>query len=197
MITVAVLSKLTERTRKQIYEWLKRPDWPFARVPPWPDTKKSAILKWVANTLGHGSQREKAAKASGEIGKLKDEKLQADIRRVGLVADLAQVELDKAKGKLLDATEVEANMVGMAVMVRNALQNLPSQLVPVALSQGMPNEAAAEFQQQVDALVCGVLRQLAASGGQPQPAPPATDRWAAGHGGGQDSESGKRRTRDK
>lgn len=127
-------------------------------------------MRWVANTLivREGGQTTKPAAdtASSDLPELKKEKLRKEIRKLHAQADAAETALAKELGKLLDAEIVERRWASIGAVVRNGFQNLSSQLVPLALSHGMPNQAAPQFQEQVDAAVAAILRRLSSNDGE-------------------------------
>lgn len=162
--TLEELAEAVERDKGTISRWTKREDWPFARKAPWPASDKPKILRWVADTLEKETTGGAGAKADGgkpdEQKRLKLEKLKEEIRKLRAQADQAETALKRERGALMDAAEVESEWASIGVAVRNDFANLPSQLVPLALSHGMPHEAAATFQDQVQEAVNAILRRL-------------------------------------
>jgi hypothetical protein len=116
--------------------------------------------------------------------KLKFEKLQQEIRKLTASADQAETELARTRGKLLDADEVANQWSVIGIVIRNALENIPAQVVPLALSHGMPHDSAVKLHAQVEGLIQSALRHLSDEGSRvdtpgsaivlPQPLPAAT-----------------------
>jgi phage terminase Nu1 subunit (DNA packaging protein) len=154
-----------DRDKSNVSRWLKRPDWPFSRTGPWQRSEVPEILRWIADSL---ISRESVDDEDGDddYTELKKEKLRKEIRKLHAQADAAETALAKERGKLLDAADVERKWASIGAVVRNAFQNLSSQLVPLALGHGMPNEAAPQFQEQVDAAVGSILRHLSDDDGE-------------------------------
>jgi hypothetical protein len=149
-----------------VSRWAKRPDWPFAKRGPWPRRDVPSMLRWAADTLERDAGPADAGAEGGadNTAALRKQKLQQEIRKLRANADQAETALAKERGQLLDAGEVERAWANIAVVVRNGAQNLASQVVPLALSHGMPHEAAGAFQEQVEQAVAGVLRHLSRDG---------------------------------
>lgn len=159
--TVTELATLVDRDKSNVSRWLKRPDWPFSRTGPWQRDEVPSILRWVAGTLISREMGDEDDESDGdELVALKKEKLRKEIRKLNAQADAAETALAKELGKLLDASEVERKWASIGSVVRNGFQNLASQIVPLALSHGMPSEAAPHFQDQVEAAVNAILRRL-------------------------------------
>ncbi len=95
---------------------------------------------------------------------LRKDKLRKEIRKLHAQADAAETALARERGLLVDAAEVQQRWTAIAIVMRNAFQNLGAQLVPLALTHGMPHEAAAQFQEQTDGAVAGILRRLSGGG---------------------------------
>lgn len=146
------------------------------------------VLRWAADNLEQGrpaADRGTPADPNKpeRVKDLREQKLRQEIRKLRAHADQAETALAKERGGLHDAAECEEEAVRRAALYRNAAQNLPAQVVSLALSHGMPHEAAAGFQKQIEELVHGCLRFTAASanaqpeaGNEPGPA----DAAAAG-----------------
>ena len=56
--------------------------------------------------------------------------------------------------------------------IRQCFQNLASQLVPLALTHGMPHESAGEFQAQIEAAIEAILAKLSHPADADDPPPP-------------------------
>lgn len=162
--TVTELAGLVGRDASQISRWTKRDDWPFARKSPWPKADVPKILNWIADTLERGRPAKEKQGETGGTTELRKQKLQQEIRKLRAQADQAETALARERGNLHDADECERQRVSDALKVANAVQLLPSQLLPLALSQGMPHEASATFQEQATELCTAVLRQLSHDG---------------------------------
>jgi hypothetical protein len=163
------LAELAGRSAQTGINWINRSDWPFGK-PPWPRTKTPEMLRWVAEHLRPprpaGMSVEEPADDSvnpSNVLKLKYAKLRQEVRRLHAMADQAETALAKERSQLLDASGVEQEWAGIGNVVRNGFQNLASQVIPLALSHGMPNEAAPEFQSQIEELIHGILRRLGGS----------------------------------
>lgn len=159
--TIRELAKLVEKDTGTVSRWLKRPDWTFDRKGPWKPEIVPEILRWVANnlrapTIDHDPGKPKG----GRLTELREEKLTEEIRKLRAQANTFEAAYARECGKLLDAPAVEQEWASIGSVVRNDFQNLSSQLVPLALNHGMPNEAAATFGQQVEEVVLGILKRL-------------------------------------
>lgn len=177
--SMKALAELVGRDRGQVSRWTKREDWPFSPRAPWVRADVPKIIRWVADTLERtGGAKEADDAVGGEadpdsIAALKKQKLREEIRRLaedirGLRAraNAAETELDRVRGRLMDADQVARDFAAAGVNVRNGLQNLPSQVVPLALGHGMPGDAAQEFQGQVEELVTAILKRLSGDEGE-------------------------------
>jgi hypothetical protein len=162
--SVRDLAKAVEKSHTAVGKWVKRADWPFSRKPPWKRDQLPAIMRWAADTLAPNTHADPADDQADNTAALRRQKLQQEIRKLRANADQAETALAKERGQLLDAGEVERAWANIAVVVRNGAQNLASQVVPLALSHGMPHEAAGAFQEQVEQAVAGVLRHLSRDG---------------------------------
>lgn len=158
------LADLVGRDVSQISRWLRRDDWPFGG-PPWNRGTVPKVLRWVADVLERQAPAgDSDGDGADDTTALRKDKLRQEIRKLRANADQAETALARERGKLMDAGAVEGEWTSIGVVVRNAFQNLGSQLVPLALSHGMPNEAAAVYGQQVDETVGGILRHLSRDG---------------------------------
>lgn len=153
----------------QITRWARRADWNFPRNPPWPATIVGKIQRWAADTLEKKGPMSGARDESPETKALRGDKLAAEVRKLRAQADQSEDERDKHRGRLMLADEVEAEWTKAGNVVRNGFANLSSQLVPLALSHGMPQEAAGEFGRQIDESVNGILRILSRNGSKDDP----------------------------
>lgn len=145
--------------------WLRHDSWQWPKKGPWPHSLVPLVLNWAADTLESGRpSKEKTDPEGVETQKnLREQKLRQEIRKLRAHADQAETALARERGALHDAAECEDEAVRRAGLYRTSVQNIPPQLVSLALSHGMPHEAAAEFQQQIDQLVNGCLRFTATS----------------------------------
>lgn len=157
--TLVEFSKALDVPKSSVSRWLRRIDWPFPRRAPWSKKIVPEVLRWAADTLEKGRPAKDASKAT-TTQQLRDEKLKQEIRKLRANADQAETALARERGELLLAADVEREWVSVGVVVRNALENLPSQAVPLALTHGMPHESAGKFQSQVEELIAGILRHL-------------------------------------
>jgi hypothetical protein len=170
--SLAELAALVERDKGTVSRWLQRPDWPFAKRPPFERTLVPKILRWVAEFLAPARDPDLPAKpgqqpaAGGRDAararhlQLREQKLQEEVRRVTAQAATLETALARERGELVEAAEVEREWAGIGATVRNAFQALPSQLVPLALAHGMPHAAAPLFQEQAAAAIAAILRRL-------------------------------------
>lgn len=149
--------------RATLSRWIQRSDWRFSKRAPWPKKIVPDVLRWAADTLEKGRPATDPAKLK-TTQQLRDEKLREEIRKLRANADQAETALARERGELLLASDVEREWVSVGVVVRNALENLPSQAVPLALTHGMPHEVAGKFQAQIEELVAGILRHLSRDG---------------------------------
>jgi gas vesicle protein len=141
--------------------WIRKPWWKWSKRAPWsrsivPEINRAAADALEENRGGRPSDPESAESTK----ELRDEKLRQEIRKLRANADQAETALSKERGALLLASDVEREWASVGVLVRNAVENLPSQIVPLALTHGMPHEAAATLQAQMEELISGVLRHL-------------------------------------
>jgi hypothetical protein len=142
--------------------WTKHPLWKWPKRAPWASEIVPDVLRWAASELEKGRPAKDPATLTG-TQKLRDEKLRQEIRKLRAHADQAETALAKERGALHDAAECEVEAVRRATLYRNGVQNLPMQVVSIALAHGMPHEAAPAFQKQLEELVNGCLRFTAAS----------------------------------
>lgn len=160
--TLKELAALTDRDLSTVSRWPKRDDWPFGPLP----LKRSLVPKVLTYAADLREKQGNAKPGSGdeETKALRKEKLREEVRKLRANADQAETALARERGVLVEAAAVESEWAGVGVVVRNGFQNLASQLVPLALTHGMPQEAAATFQQQIEEAVAGVLRHLSRDG---------------------------------
>jgi phage terminase Nu1 subunit (DNA packaging protein) len=129
------------------------------------------VLRWAAIFLERG--RPAVKPGDDKTVKLKFEKLQQEIRKLAASADQAETELARTRGKLLDADEVANQWSVIGIVIRNALENIPAQVVPLALSHGMPHESSIKLHAQVEELIQSALRHLSDEGSRvDRPGPP-------------------------
>lgn len=88
------------------------------------------VAKYVAPQLAHDSPAGDDAGASTGDPKYWDSKA----RREGALADLAEIELARKRGQVVDRAGVEKFAFGIARMLRDSLLGLPTQLAPVVAS---------------------------------------------------------------
>ena len=144
--------------------WTKHPTWKWSKKAPWSGEIVPDVLRWAAESLEKG----RPSKPSGSTQQLRDEKLKQEIRKLRANADQAETALAKERGALHDADECEEEATRRATLIRNGTQNIAPQAVSLALSHGMPHEAAPQFQKQLEALVNGCLRYLSTADTQPE-----------------------------
>lgn len=148
------ISTLSGWTKHELWRWPRRAPWPHEIVPD--------VLRWAADDLERGRPAKDPSTLTG-TQKLRDEKLRQEIRKLRANADQAETALARERGALHDAAECEEESVRRATLYRNAIQNVPTQVVSVALASGLPHEAAPHFQKQVEELLNGCLRHTAAA----------------------------------
>jgi hypothetical protein len=84
----------------------------------------------------------------------------AKLRKENALATKYEIAVSRELRQLIPAAEIDREWVNIAAVVRNGFQSLASQIVPLALTHGMPHESAGVFQQQVEEAVNGILRHL-------------------------------------
>jgi hypothetical protein len=142
--------------------WTRHDRWRWNRKGPWTREDVPAVLDWAADELERG-RPSKPTPSGDEIKNLRRQKLEQEVRKLRAHADQAETALARERGELHDADECEEEAVRRATLLKNGVQNIPPQAVSLALAQGMPHEAAPTFQKQIEELVNGCLRYLAAS----------------------------------
>jgi hypothetical protein len=121
------------------------------------------MLKWIVDyTEAKGIEGATGA-SDPETKKLRNDRMGLQIRRLQAQAEAAEMALQREAGKLMDAQAVEDEWARVGALIRNGFENLPSQLVPLALSHGMPQEASPHFSQQITEIVTAILARLAGS----------------------------------
>jgi hypothetical protein len=170
--TLTAFAEALQTPISTVSGWTKDARWQWAKKGPWPAACVPDVLRWAADTLEKGRPAKDPATASKTAG-LREEKLRQEIRKLRAHADQAETALAKERGALHDADACEEEAVRRAALFRNGVQNLPLQVVSMALSHGLPHEAAPVFQKQIEELTNGCLRYLAAAAAAPdaQPAP--------------------------
>ncbi len=157
--TLAEFAAALKTPEATVRGWVRHDAWAFNRKSPWSRDIVPGVLNWAADTLERGRKPNDAKPtAPGSSKDLRDEKLRQEIRKLRANADQAETALGVERGKLHDADQCEEEAVRRASLYRNAVQNVPMQVVSMALSAGLPHEAAPAFQKQVDELLNGCLR---------------------------------------
>jgi Xaa-Pro aminopeptidase len=159
--TLKAFSEACDRPLTTVAGWTKHAAWKWGRKAPWSSAIVPDVLRWAADELEKG--RPKAPTDPGTIADLRRQKLEQEIRKLRAHADQAETALARERADLHDADACEEEAVRRATLYRNAVQNIPTQVVSLALSHGMPHEAAPGFQKQIEELVNGSLRYTAAS----------------------------------
>jgi hypothetical protein len=160
--TLKEFSEALKSKLSTVSGWTKHPTWKWSKRAPWPSDIVPEVLRWAAESLEKG----RPAKPSGSTQQLRDEKLKQEIRKLRANADQAETALAKERGALHDADQCEEEATRRATLIRNGLQNVAPQSVSLALSHGMPHEAAPQFQKQIEELVNGCLRHLSTANTQ-------------------------------
>jgi hypothetical protein len=145
--------------------WIRHDFWQWSKKAPWPKSVVPDVLRAAADNLERGRPPTEKTdpRAAQNTKDLREEKLRQEIRKLRAHADQAETALAKERGTLHDADACEEEAVRRATLYRNAVQNVPTQVVSLALAHGMPHEAAPTFQKQLEELVNGCLRYTAAS----------------------------------
>lgn len=146
----------------QVSGYIRRKDWPFGKGP-WKPSQVPVIQRWRADNLKQGAP-EKPKPGDTRTSKLREEKLDAEVRKLRAQADEAETALARERGKLVPVEEVKAEWSRIGQRIRNELQNLAGSIVPDALTLGMPMTAAGEFQAKCEARILGVLRAMSDAG---------------------------------
>ena len=98
---------------------------------------------------------------------------------IGLLA--ASCEEDVAVGLKTECLEHAATLGAVGIVIRNALENIPAQIVPLALSHGMPHGSASALHGQLEELIQAILRHLSDAGtGNTRQTPPGCRRRSRG-----------------
>jgi phage terminase Nu1 subunit (DNA packaging protein) len=149
--------------------WVKHPAWAWNRKAPWRIDIIPEVLRWAAANLERGRPA-RGVSPDDVTGKLKRAKLSHETRKLRANADQAETDLAKSRGLLLDAITVRSQWAAVGVVVRNALENVPAQIVPLALNLGMPHDQASKLHNEVEEIIAAVLRHLSDGGpGRPRP----------------------------
>lgn len=166
--TAEELSLLVGRSKPTLSRWMRRAEWNFGK-PPWERNLLPRMMRWIADHIGASAEKITGTGMSGrpvdvEGRDLRLSKARQEIRKLSAAADDAETTRARNRGELLKAADVESEWASVGAKVRNAFQNLGSQLVPLALAHGMPHQHAAEFQNQIEQSVSGILRILSSDG---------------------------------
>ena len=163
--SLAELGKLVGRDAGTMTRWLKRDDWRFGR-PPFKRSDVPKILQWAASHLRDRADVSPAGVGikkkinNGLIAELREQKLRAEVRKIEVGVQQAETLLMKEAGQLIEAASVEDAWAEVGVQIRSGFENLGAQLVGLAMTHGMPRDAASAFKMQIDAAIAGVLRKL-------------------------------------
>jgi hypothetical protein len=146
--------------------WIRHDLWKWPKRAPWPRVIAPEVLRWAADNLERGRPAKEKSDPVGteKIKDLREQKLRQEIRKLGRTPTRPRPLLARERGALHDADECEEEAVRRATLYRNAVQNVPAQVVSLALSNGMPHEASPSFHKQIEELVNGCLRFTAAAG---------------------------------
>lgn len=163
--SLAELARHVGRNRGTVLRWTRRADWPFGD-PPWSLTVISEAARWAALHLQHRLDDRSAVGVAedADIVALKMEKLRKEIRKLHAQADLAEAEAKRFIGGLVAAGEVETEWVAITGRLRAAFDVTPAAITELATAAGMPKEYGAEFRQQVEEAIAGVLSRLGRGG---------------------------------
>lgn len=120
------------------------------------------MIRWRAEVLDRQAEAIDDDGDAESVAGLKKEKLRQEVRKLRAQADTEEAARDKLRGLLLDAEDVKREWVSIGVRIRNDFQNLPAQIVPRALTHGLPHNAAGTLQREIEAMVASALRKLSA-----------------------------------
>jgi hypothetical protein len=160
--TLKEFAAALDRPLTTVAGWVKHQAWRWGRKAPWAAEIVPDVLRWAADELEKGRPAKDPATLT-KTQQLRDEKLRQEIRKLRANADQAETALARERGALHDAGDCAAAQNMKAALIRNSIESLDSQIVSLALSHGLPHEAAPIFQQQVKDLHATVLRFLSAS----------------------------------
>lgn len=118
------------------------------------------MQRWRADTLKAGAPEKPKTAGDTRTSKLREQKLEAEVRKLMAQADEAETALARERGKLVPIADVKAEWTRIGQRIRNELQNLAGSIVPDALTLGMPMQAASEFQTKCEAKILGVMRAM-------------------------------------
>jgi hypothetical protein len=163
--TLAEFAEAANTPLSTVSGWIRNAKWRWKKRAPWPADIVPEVLRWAAEELVRG-RPEGTAPVDGEDESkaLRKQKLRNEVRKLLASAETAETALARVRGQLVDADEVEREWAGIGVLIRNAMQNIAPQLVPLALSHGMPNGAAAVFRQQIEDIITSIQRRLSSDG---------------------------------
>jgi hypothetical protein len=121
---VRELAGLIGRSHSTVSKWLRRPDWPFARTPPWNAVK---VLAWAKANLAPnpaaGMPQPPAYPQEGEL--VNRVQAQAKAQLLGNRALLLRQRYDYLAGKLHDVERCQQRRLRQIHAVRIALLDLP------------------------------------------------------------------------
>lgn len=126
----------------------------FARKAPWKRSQVPDILNWAAEHL------QVHADPDDEMGGLRKEKLQVEIRKLKASAATAETALARERGELLDATEVEREWGNIGQIMRVAIQDLSASVISLALQCGLPPVSTEEYTRKINDLSADILSHL-------------------------------------
>jgi hypothetical protein len=98
---------------------------------------------------------------TGDLAGLRLERLKQEVRRLNAQATFAEAELSRIRSALHDHDACDAEWWSARQRVADALHPLASQVVAVAVTHGLPREAATTLRQQAGELIERVLLILA------------------------------------
>lgn len=169
--TVTALAASIGRSKQAVSKWTKREDWPFSRKPPWDRSALPKIRHWAQYNL---KQDGTPAPASEPLDSLetpaptdRQDERAAKLKVLDERGRILELQRKREEGQLLAVEDVRNEWSSICALIRTGIQNLTPQLLPMALSLGMPRDAAGDFRERCDALINSTLRLLSRDADKP------------------------------